>query len=102
MVEADGAFFRTTDMTLAAVLACQGYTYRVERLNSRSGAWVFNEPKNDEDFDDLVEEYKEASVRVEPKAFAAELAAVRKRMYNLLGVQPNAKTRLTAPSADQH
>jgi hypothetical protein len=103
MVEADGAFFRTTDMTLAAVLACQGYKYQVERLNSSTGAWVFDQPRDSESFDDCVYMYGEYSLRVEPRAFVTELSAVRKAMYNLLGVKPNALKRSqrgkNAPSA---
>lgn len=101
MVEADGAFFRTTDMTLAAVLASCGYNYRCERLNSKSGAWVFDEPANGEDFDDTVANYRDGAVRVEPKAFAAEIAIVRRHMYDILGVPSKHRTRLGAPAADQ-
>ena len=93
MVEADGAFFRTTDMTLATVLACQGYKYRVERLNSNQGAWVFEQPEDSGSFDDCVDMYENHGLRVEPRAFVSELSTVRKSVYNALGIKPNALRR---------
>lgn len=97
MVETDGAF-RTTDMTLASVLAAAGFTYLVERLNSTSIAWLF-EPalEREEEFDNLVGAYDERGCKVEPRSFMEEVARIRREMYDALGIKPNSRRR--APSA---
>lgn len=102
MVETDGAF-RTTDLTLAVVLAAAGYRYDLERLNSRKIAWVFDCPLRErkaEEFDDLVAAYDEHSCKVEPRSFVEEMARVRSQMYEKLGITPISRRR-PASSADR-
>jgi hypothetical protein len=93
--QADGAF-RTEDMALAAYLACCGYRYEIERLNSRMAVWAFAEPVGDE-MDDQIDAYENYQVRVEPRAYLKEVGRVRSELYAFLN---NRAPRRGAPSAD--
>jgi hypothetical protein len=96
LIEDDGAF-RTTDLTEAALLASQGFSYSLERLNRAMVAWVFaDQGSRDEELTDLVNRYKDGGCRVEPRAFMSEIGKLRSELYTFLGIAPK---RVGAPSS---
>lgn len=97
MVETDGAF-GTDDLALAVVLISEGYSYKLERLNSKQVRWIFNPPEHrEEEFDELLGAYDERAVRVEPRSFMIEYARVRGEMFRFLGA-PDRRRHPDAPS----
>ena len=94
-VETDGAF-RTTDLALATVLVVKGYKHKVEKLNTRTVAWVFvPDSQQEEGFEDIIAAYAEYGCRVEPKSFIEEMARLRAEMYQHLNIRDR---RRRAPS----
>jgi hypothetical protein len=86
LAEADGAF-RTTDMALAAVLASQGFAFRLERLSSTQGAWVFQRDGESDELDDIIGTYEDRGCKVEPRAYLEEVARVRNALYSFMGTR---------------
>lgn len=93
----DGTF-RTDDMSLAATLVCAGFSYHLVKLNSTKAAWVFEPTEaQEEDFDDLVDDYRQFRHSVEPRAFLQEVGRMRSELYELIPPRP----KRTVPSAAQ-
>lgn len=85
MVNADG-YLRTDDMTLATVLAIQGYSPAMEPKDGGGCLWVIPPDEVDEYAEDVVDEYVRGAFRVEPRKFIRELKIVREDMYRFLGI----------------
>lgn len=97
MIQADGSI-RTVDMTFAVVLSTQGYMMTMEK-NGREAVWVIDAEDVDEFAHELAEDYLRNAVRIEPKRFMRELRAVRKELYDFLGVSKNPAGTPIEPSA---
>lgn len=85
---ADGVF-RTEDLTLATVLAMEGFKYtlslsaRINGQNRRMVTWEFEiRQSRQEELQDLLAMYTRNEVKAEVKNFVAQLALVRARMYD--------------------
>lgn len=85
MVHADG-YLRTDDMTLATVLAIQGYSPSMTIKNGGGCVWVLPPDEVDEYAEDVVNEYVSGAFRVEPRRFVREMKIVREDMYRFLGI----------------
>lgn len=85
MIHADG-YLATDDMALAVTLILNGFDTDIE-LHGRQVVWVISAEQFDEDEANIFrEDYLRGALRVEPRRFARELAAVRKDMYRVLGI----------------
>jgi hypothetical protein len=78
--------FRTTDMSLAAVLDMDGHKFRMEWLlpndpEDTRVSWVFENTKR---VREISARYEQQKVKVEPRSFQRHIAAVRSVMYSFI------------------
>lgn len=74
-------FFKTSDMCLAAVLCCYGYS--IEAIDRQSGSKAVFIVKRDENFDALLQKYFTHQLRVEPLSFFGFQKELKTRLYHV-------------------
>ena len=98
MERADGAF-QTGDMSLAAVLALNGFSYKLEE-DGRRCRWVFKHSLDqEEELDQIVFTYAQNGSLVEPRAYLGEVSRLREEMYRFLGIGDRRRRSSASPSA---
>lgn len=76
----DNAYFKTTDLNLAAFLSC--YNQHVEILDRKDPSRIKFYIKRAEGIDSLIEAYFTHKASVDPQVFAAVLKEIKNRIYN--------------------
>jgi len=82
--------FRTDDMTLVAVLTLKRYKYRIEVVQGQNGRkranWLYSpEDCQSDAFKEVMRDYLDSKIVVEPQIFVRTLSKVRGAMYQEIG-----------------
>ncbi len=73
-------FYKTSDLSLCATLACYGY--QLEAIDKQNPAKAIFLIKRDERLDDLIQLYFTHQLQIEPIAFANATKEIKTRIYN--------------------
>ncbi len=74
----DNEYYETPDLTLAAVLSLQFPIHRIDKSNPKRS--VFHFVRN-ESLDEIVDQYWNQSLSVEPQELAMQLRKIKTRLY---------------------
>lgn len=78
------AYYRTTDMPLAAFLALYFPSYWIEDKEKGKATFVFDRGDKNQLFDNLIQAYWSGAPEayVHPKKYSASLKDIKSRLYN--------------------
>jgi hypothetical protein len=77
--------YRTDDLSLAVTLALRGRKYEMAKLTERKVVWDFPYADEEEDdFYDVVHDFWEFKLSVEPRAFTIRWGEMRRELFDLV------------------
>lgn len=75
----ESEFYKTSDLSLAGVLAFSYPIEAIDRTDPRKARFCF---QRDEQLDSIVEKYWRGELQVEPRAYFDQLKNIKTRLYS--------------------